>query len=226
MFRRASARLLAAIIMGASFLVPTSPPASALGAQSDSFDLSWSATIPSLGTCVYFRLTGKVTYTTVQQSIFWSGATHTQYVISQPTVSKPILVVTYKNYSSYSGCYSAGTADGLTVKQHWTGYSCNLNPSFSVGVPFSVGVGFWPTCSNRNQATFKSTYSSANMKSFTQSRDTSYVRFNTVSELDAKPTAPCYGAFVNGALVQNISGDATEKTFSTSAKKVCLTPSW
>ncbi len=220
------ARMTVAVLVVAAFTLPNPSPAMALGSQSDSFTLSYSKVFPSLGTCVYVTLTGKVTYTTVAGSVFWSGATHRQWIISQPKVVSPKAEVTFKNYSSYSGCYAAGTADGVSITQRWSGYECSMNPSISVAVPFSLSVGFWPSCANRNRASYASSYSQADLARFTQYNSSAAVKFGTVSDLDAKPAAPCYGAFVDITVTQKSGSQASSDSGHTGAKKVCLTPVW
>lgn len=226
MLRRFFTRASVAALALAALSLQNPPQAAALGSQSDSFELTYSKVLPTVGTCVYMTLSGKVTYKTVAGSVFWSGATHRQWIISEPKVVSPKMVVTFKNYSSYSGCYGTGTADGIAVAQRWSVHECSINPSLSVAVPFSVSVGFWPSCSNRNRASYSTSYSQANLKTYTQYNSSSYVKYGTESELDTKPAAPCYAAFVDVTVTQKNGDQASSDSGHTSAKKVCLTPVW
>jgi len=195
-------------------------PAHAAASRSnvDTYDKSWTFASADLSRCVKFRATGSITYDTY----IYRGI----YYVSNIELSSPKLTANVTGWSPTAGCYTtSATLTKLTMVQHWTGYACDYNPSISVSLPFSVGVSFWPSCGNRNQATFSTTYA-VTSSTYTQSNSGSPVDFG-YKAYGAKPSSgPCFGVFVSAVAYRGSSSDSYSAGGEVVARQVCLSPVW
>jgi hypothetical protein len=230
---RCSARVLAVMlaILLANVAVATTASANSSKVNTDTFSVSSTYAFPNNYLCIKYTQSATITYKAVRY-----GPTAIDkmmdYWIKDIKVSK--IKVTY-SLVSYDSVAHACTTKGVKWKrmeaaQHWKGYACSFNPQISVAVPFSVGVGFWPSCGSKKQATWKSTYDKANgLAGPSQTQSTTgkvkYGDYHVVYQPASKPapkTGSCYGSYIT--MHWYVGSADTSHNFP--AKKMCLTPNW
>jgi hypothetical protein len=150
---------------------------------------------------VIFTISGKFTYTLTNQFI-GSRPPLPEWTWSNIRLNSPTLVASVHTYGGGS-CIGPATVSSIYMVQHWSGYSCNYNPqiSFAAGIPPSVSVGIagWPTCGNREQATYYGTYGPG--AAFYQYNDGSPAGFANYTSYPTE-NPPCYGAYVSAQAYQ------------------------
>lgn len=221
----------AGLLVVTSVVVGSSPAsANTTRANTDSFSFSRTYAFPDMYVCVKYALTATITYNAVRYGPSASG--YTDYRVTNVYVKDVRLTTTQVRYDPvYHSCTTTGVKwKRMEVSQGWAGYSCSFNPTISVSFPWSLSVSFWPGCSNRNQAFYRSTYDSANGlagPSQTQAPAGSIhygdkqVAFQA-SYLPAPTSGPCYGAHVS----QHTYMNGIDRIVSHPAVAACLTPLW
>jgi len=127
------------------------PMGAANAADSHGYSKLWVFKSSSLGVCMDFEVSGTITYDT--SVTFVKG--NPEYHWSDVTLVKPVLFA--QVYALKNGACSTTLVNHTThmiMTQEWAGYSCSFNPSVSFGLPFSVGIGGWPSCGNRERAAY------------------------------------------------------------------------
>jgi hypothetical protein len=168
----------------------------------------WVFKSSSLGVCMDFKVSGSITYNTSETFIKGNPEWHWNDV----TLENPELLATV--YALKSGACSTTLVNHTTrmeMSQAWSGYSCSFNPSVSFGFPFSVGIGGWPSCGNRERAvwSFDATVTHDN---YLEDNSADQPLGDVSSEVD---TGPCYGVFIAAqAYVGAASQAATSGSFS------------
>ncbi|UUW87663.1 hypothetical protein [Pimelobacter simplex] len=87
----------------------------------------------------------------------------------------------------------------LTLQEKMRGYSCSFSPQLSVGLPWSVAVGFWPSCGSRDLATMSATTEDDSSR-FTMTSGAVVVSYKGKQDKGWYPSArsnlkwSCYGA--------------------------------
>jgi len=223
--------------LGAGLLVVASPlagisPASAntTRANSDAFSFSSTYAFPDIAVCVKYTLTATITYNAVRYGPSASG--YTDYRVNDIYVRNVRLTTTQVRYDSVShACTSTGVKwNRMDVSQGWAGYSCTFNPSIVISFPWSIGVHFWPSCANRNQASYASTYNSANglagpSETQAPAGTIHYGNQQVAVQPSGNPpptTGPCYGAHVS----QHTYMPGIDHLLDYPAVRACLTPLW
>lgn len=180
------------------------------GNFSKSYDLYWNFPTSALNVCIRYRVTGTYTYSAV--ALHGGGAEWSHIKLNDPKLTAYV-------YSHAGGCGSSSAkVSQLEMTQYWSGYGCSFNPSISLGAPFSVGIGFWPNCGNRNLAKYFSSYpsSGSNYKQYDSGSPGGFGEY--ISNSPQYP--PCYGVYVSStAWEHNTSDHFTAQ----SAQRVCLT---
>jgi hypothetical protein len=181
--------------------------AQAAASKSVSFNKSWTFKSKTVGACVAYKVTGKITYTAVtngHNSVFWSN---------QKLVD-PVFTAKVTAYDGGS-CIGPKTLTSISMSQHWAGYSCSFNPTLSVSAPFGLSFGGWPSCGSRTLAAHSTSYGLDS--SYLQDNSGSHTSFENFT--GSTSHEPCYGVYVSSTAHQ---GPGTSDSFSSSAKEVCL----
>jgi hypothetical protein len=192
------------------------PQSVKLGNFKISYRETWAFKSKDIGICVDFTATGNITYS-VSYAI--NDKFHLRYTWSSQKLNQPTLKASIRAYDR-GRCNKTGRATGMDLAQAWTGYSCSYNPSLSFSLPWAISLGFWPSCSYRNQAEYAhyypGTYSS--YQQYNSGDPAGFGNYDSVPAIDTKPTPPCYGVYVYGtAYVRNKSD-----SYTSSSKRVCL----
>lgn len=109
---------------------------------------------------VYMRATVKATMTTS----YTVGGTPV-YKLHSPRLVDPYMLVTTKRSCDDSSLVKRRhSINKLTHRMMAYGYKCSYDPSYSVGFPWSVGVGATPDCGNERVAQFGQTQGRARRK--------------------------------------------------------------
>jgi hypothetical protein len=193
------------------------PAATKLGNFKVSYKDSWTFKSKNIGACVVFTATGNITYSV---SYAANGKTQFRYTWSSQRLNQPTVEADIHAYANGS-CIGPGLATGMELGQAWTGYSCSYNPSLSVAFPWSVGVSFWPTCGDRNQAEYHHRYSGTYTfyEQFNSGDPSSFGDYDSVIPIGGKPKPPCLGLYVYGTAYEKNVSDS----YVSSPKQVCLT---
>ena len=172
-----------------------------------------------LGVCAKFTASGKITYTTTYTTAVKAAFVHW---IDQ-VVKDPTLKVVLFNYS----CTKRQGVHGVSIGQHWTGYSCSFNPSISVDASvdgLSLSVSAWPSCGDRQQAIYKTHYGGGSQ----------HIQFNSGSpigfgEYTDQVTGvgllfppPCYGVYPSAVIYDHGNSDSYGAGNIHASGKVCL----
>lgn len=223
--RIVSAALGCAALLAASVLVAPSSQA-ANNDQSQSIYKYWVSYSPALGTCARYSLTGTMKFRSTYTPAKTSYPTYPKsYMVSNAKLVNPVLRVNTYAYSSSAGCtLTKKSVSSIRFAQHWGGYGCSFNPSVSVGVPWAVGVSFWPNCGTKYQAKRSSSFGSGS--TFTQNN---YNNGNPIAtwagslafRTNSPPPDPCLSVFIDSRLVRGTSDDSYGSG-EVSAQKVCL----
>jgi hypothetical protein len=192
------------------------PAATKLGNYSVSYKDSWTFKSKNIGICVVFTATGKITYSV---SYAANGKFQFRYTWSSQKLNDPTVEADVHAYANGS-CIGPGLATGMELGQAWTGYACSYNPSLSVSVPWAVGVSFWPSCGNRNQAEYHHRYSGTYSfyEQYNSGDPSSFGNYDSVIPIDGKPKPPCLGLYVYATAYEHNVSDS----YDSSAKEVCL----
>jgi len=87
----------------------------------------------------------------------------------------------------------------LTIQEKMRGYSCSFNPQISVGAPWSVAFGFWPSCGSKTLANMSATTDDDSSR-FTMTSGAVVVKYKGKQDKGWFPSArsnlkwSCYGA--------------------------------
>jgi hypothetical protein len=175
------------------------------------FTATWTFRDGSLRRCVTYTVTGGIKYDTQvlepSADIAWTN----QRLSPQPTLEARV--------HAYDGGRCSGTAKLYTMSmgQHWSGYSCDFNPTIGFAAPWGIGVNFWPSCGDKSQVGYTSDYGSSS--SYTQyTNGVPPVTFGYYGGLLGQN--PCYGLYVSS---QNYVSSHTSDIYQSSIDKLCLT---
>lgn len=187
-----------------------------LGNFKHSYKESWTFKSKDIGICVTFTVTGSITYSV---SYSPTGKFEFTYTWSKQKLNNPTLQAVIHGYNG-GRCNKAAKATDMDMGQNWTGYECSFNPSLSFSLPWAVSFGFWPSCSQRNQAEYHHFYPGT-YSSYTQynSGDPGgFGNYNSVIPIDGTPKPPCYGVYVSGTAYEKNKTDS----YVSGSKQVCL----
>jgi hypothetical protein len=231
--KRFSTRVLAVVLAVCTVNVglATAAFANSSKANTDTFSVTSTYAFPNNYVCIKYTQTSTITYKAVRYGP--TGVDHmVDYRINSIKVSK--IKATYKMVS-YDSVDHACTTRGvkwkrMEVAQHWRAYSCTYNPQIQGSIPWGIGVGVWPSCGNRTQAKWKSTYDKANgLAGPTQTQSTTGTIKYANHQIAVQPSSKavpksggCYGSYVS--MHWYLSGNDVAHNFP--VKKLCLTPKW
>jgi hypothetical protein len=194
--------------------------------QTQSVYRYWVSYSPALGTCARYSLTATIkfrsTYSPAKTSY---PTTPKSYMVSNAKLYNPVLRVNTYAYSAANGCtLTKKNLTKITFAQHWGGHGCSFNPSISVGVPWAVGVSFWPSCGTKYQAKRSSSFGSGS--TFTQNNSNNGNPIATWSgslafRTNTPPPDPCLSVFIDSKIVRGTADDSYGSG-EVSAQKVCL----
>jgi hypothetical protein len=163
-----------------------------------------------LALCSYFKVSGTITYT---ESV--SGGPHgASFNYTGITVRNPVLQ-SYVTPLIKGKCSGKKNVTRMVMGQAWTGYSCSFNPSISVSAPWGISLSFWPSCQNREQASYTTSYPTQH--SFMQSNSGFNFGYGNYSSA-SHDVPPCYGVRVTGVLTIKNRSDS----YQSGANSVCL----
>jgi len=224
-FRRVAASLAVVLGMFAAVLAPTAPAyANTVRPNSDYYHhVSW-LTFPELNMCIKADFTGYINYNARRY-----GPTTDNWIdyrIDTIQVTTPKMTMTGYAYDwVIHGCTTRTRSwSKLSVMHAYKGYGCNYNPQISVAYPFSVGVGFWPSCGNLSVGHWSSTY--GQQYTWTQYNSSAKVYFAQQRWFQnaalPTPKPACYG--VMGRFHLYVPG--VDDVKDTGQMSLCLTPQW
>lgn len=105
--------------------------------------------VPEFNLCLGIYMTSTLTARYKRRPIS-QGAVKT---LSSPEIHDPEMQVTLKKTCDDNSAYKKRhRANRLRYANYYYGHSCSYNPSFSVGAPWSAGVGVTPDCGQRDVA--------------------------------------------------------------------------
>lgn len=130
-----------------SVLVPVAPAsAEATKTFGKHYTLTADRWSSPLHVCLHIVLEGDVTYTVTGPSVV------NVYKFSNISLKNPSLSVFLKSSCARTArTVSVGTQADLTQRWYAPYKSCSLNPSISIGVPWSVTGGITPQCENHGK---------------------------------------------------------------------------
>jgi hypothetical protein len=215
---RCGRRALVVMFVGCLLVVglQTTAQASGLHSNTDPYTVSGARYIADLQACVRYSVSGTVTYTS--ERVRNPAGPGYFYRIRKITFVAPKTSATMYRYDpgNHSCTTRKLTVSKLRVSQAISGYACSFNPQVSVGFPFAVGVGFWPSCGDRRAARYSG--SVARNSTIKQSNQDSRIRFGDQVRSSARPQ--CYGAAINF----KVTSGSTVATAASGRMRVCLTP--
>jgi hypothetical protein len=192
-----------------------------LGKWKKDYSISWTWKTRDLHLCVKFSVYGNFTYKTYETITTHAAQVWWRY----QKLNDPTMRVVVEN----STCKRKVSVGEVAIAQHWTGYSCDFNPSLSIGVGadgVDIGIAGWPSCGNRTQVIYHSHYP----------RGSQHTQFNSGS-----PTAlgaysdpvtgvgsgllnppPCYGVYPSATVYYRGNSDSFNSGNLAKAGKVCL----
>ncbi|WP_344848962.1 hypothetical protein [Kribbella ginsengisoli] len=223
LLRSTTAGGAALLVIVAGLGTPTPAFANTSRPNTDSFSISKWLVFPELFLCLNYSVTGTLTYKAVR---YGPVDGNIDYRVASPQVVAPTLTVNGYQYDSVShGCTRKPLAWlKLDVQHAYKGYGCSFNPSISVQVPFSIGVGFWPSCGNRKVGFWNSSYGQA--KSWKQYNSSARVKFDQQRwyqpQHNPLPKPSCYGVMVR----YHVYMRGIDDTKDTGQFAICPTPEW
>jgi|HubBroStandDraft_1064217.scaffolds.fasta_scaffold07220_5 hypothetical protein len=173
----------------------------------------------NLPVCVKLTATGDITYTTTYTARGRAASvTWTDQKVNDPTLK----VVTFNHR-----CTKHRSVQRIVISQHWTGYECSFNPSISVDVSvtgLSVSVSAWPSCGERNQAIYTTSYGRG--WHHTQYNGGSPIGFgdytDPVTGVGLLFPPPCYGVYPSTVFYYGGNSDSYGAGNIHASGKVCL----
>jgi hypothetical protein len=220
-----SLAILPACLFASSTVAQASParPArpcgecSKIGNFTRKYDHSWTFVSHELNVCAVFNATGKITYA------LWLVGQYKEsyYLWSGQTLKNPTLSLHVDVYNPHSKrCGGKKSATKVRIGQHWSGYSCSFNPTISAAYPWGVAVSGWPSCSNRSQAEYTTSYGKGS--AYHQYNSGSPASFGNYSGMPAEFDYPCYGVFASGVLWEGNTSDSYAAADVHHTGSVCL----
>ncbi len=181
---------------------------------------TWTWKSHHLRLCVKLHVKGTITYKIKITTTFHAAFTNwIDQVVHDPTLE----------VSAYSlNCTTRHKASRFSIRQHWTGFACSFNPSLEVGASapagVSVGISGWPTCGQRKQAMYATSYHGG--EHHTQFNSGSPIGFGRYTDMQTgvgllKPP-PCYGVFASTVVHAHGNSDSFGAGNIHSTHKVCL----
>jgi hypothetical protein len=186
-------------------------PAPSASVIAHDYSRSWTFKSGLIDACVTIVASGNISYTFSVTSIKFL----TLYHWDNQQLNVPKLTATVHSYHDGSCTKAAKKTTKMEMGQSWSGYACSFNPSLSVGIPWALGIGFWPSCGSRDQGHFHTIYP-VTSSSYTQGNTGNKASFGDYSS--QAPTGPCYGVYVWGSAFEG----ATSDSFTSGALSVCL----
>jgi hypothetical protein len=187
-------------------------PASTSKTGHVNYSKAWTFRSAPLKLCVQFVASGKITYA---ETAAPTGR-GVDYEYNAITVRAPELTATTEHLKGKT-CSGTTKVSSVTITQAWGGYSCGFNPSISASFPWGVGISFWPSCSNRDQADYSQPFGSGyHYIQDNTGDDFSYGKYTNA--LPTSNTPPCYGVYVTG----NVRVGNHSDTYRGGANSVCL----
>lgn len=178
---------------------------------------SWLFKSHSLRRCISIRTHGTIKYTAVK---------HPNPHDPPPTISferirltDPVITASVTRLLSSGKCGSTARLSKLSLGQHWTGFSCSFNPSLSVSFPWGVSIGGWPSCGDRRQASYTTTYGRGSF--YKQSNSGSPTRFGNVT-IEFQQRAPSFGVFASVVAFVGTRSDSFGASNGSSGRKAGL----
>ncbi|RYP87268.1 hypothetical protein EKO23_06630 [Nocardioides guangzhouensis] len=145
--------LAAGTVSVAEAAAPEQAQPAALGGQSytksraySSYRMAW---VPQFKACLGVYVTATVRATLTVTPIE-GGAYHQ---LHSPRIVNPKMQVTIKKSCDDGAAVKKyHRANTVNYRSYFYGYKCSYNPTFSVAVPWSVGVGITPDCGSKKVA--------------------------------------------------------------------------
>jgi hypothetical protein len=190
-----------------------------IGKFSVPYKSSWRFTAKHIRVCAQFTATGKITYSLWAKTIPPDG---TSYIWTKQRLVDPTLQAKMRYYNPHTrGCGGPKNLTKELMAQRWTGYRCSFNPSLGFSAPWGVFISGWPTCGNRRQAVYATSYGRGSH--YRQFNDGSRTAFGYV----ATPpngifSPPCYGVFVSATLWEGDTSESYGAGNNPHVSKVCL----
>jgi hypothetical protein len=105
--------------------------------------------VPQFGFCLGVYATAKLRATFDVKPISQGAVSE----LRDPQIIDPSLQMTIKKSCDDNASYrKKHRANVVSYSNYYYGYTCSYDPSFSVGAPWSVGVGVTPDCGSENVA--------------------------------------------------------------------------
>lgn len=186
------------------------PPPQKIKKHKKSYTETFTFRDKSQHRCVIYTVTGGFTWDTQVQEPSGDVEWTKQKLSPQPTFRAHVHPYSTGNCTRRASLYE------ISMTQHWSGWSCSFDPSFSFSVPWGVGVSFWPNCGNKSQVHYSSGYG----------RNTHYTQYtNGVPPVEFggyggfPDDPPCYGVYVSS---QNYIADNSSNIYQSGTRKICL----
>jgi hypothetical protein len=192
---------------------PSNPPTFKMKVT---YSENWIFRASTIPRCVKLNAYGAIYYKFVVVNPARQVVEYEDIKLTNPTI-------TAKVYRRSKGrCTARATLTKIKLGQYWTGYSCSYNPSLSVSVPWAVSFAAWPSCGNRNQAGYTTTYGKIKPdRPYVQGNSGSPTIFGDATKF-AGDSPPCYGVISSTVAYVGGSSDSYGASNGTTSKQVCL----
>jgi hypothetical protein len=180
---------------------------------------NWTWVSHDLKVCVKFTASGRFTYRV--KETFTTHAAQDHWI--DQTIHDPTLKVVVFNVR----CKVHRSVMSVSIGQHWTGFGCSFNPHISISVSvtgLSIALSGWPTCGNRTQAIYSTSYGRG--YHHTQFNSGSPIGFGQYTDpltgVGLLFPPPCYGVFPSAVVHAAGNSDSFGAGKVKHAAKVCL----
>ncbi|XBB68633.1 hypothetical protein ABFU82_04780 [Nocardioides sp. WV_118_6] len=162
MTSRTSLAVITTIAAIAVLFTPTGARADVRSEKSNNYSQGFATVGTTLmvspNFCIRWAVRGVINYRAreikVKRNVTQPGTTVYGYAIDRVKLSSHQVEVT--TFAPRSGKCTSKRKNyaSLQVQEKVRAYSCSWNPQITVGAPWSLGLGFWPSCGNKNLASW------------------------------------------------------------------------
>lgn len=187
------------------------------GNWSEKYTLTWNWASRDIPTrCVKIVFSGNITYSLNISAIH--GVSIFEW--TDEKLNDPRIDIYVTREGARSSCSrTSANLDGANLRQDWTGWGCDFNPSLGFSYPWGVTLSGWPSCGERRQLGRHTTETGVHSHYY-QGNSGAPGGFGDYTSVGIA-IAPCYGAYPTVTIHLN-GGSDTFGSGSGPARRVCL----
>lgn len=179
--------------------------------------------------CLRWKAQGVVSFTAKYEKYWGEAVNQWLYRYNIEKVNLGTIKITVDTFKrSGSSCTTERkNFKRITINTHARGYSCDFNPSISLGAPWAAAVSFWPSCGDKSLVDSRGTNTSASHYQFARTDPEDWVYFKS-SQGQGVKTAPatnltwkCYGMNFEAALLSPANAEDNKHS-----PRVKACPTW